>query len=122
MDEIYTYDDGLNGENRRALQGGLWMYVIIVLALLGLSITTPIPWFQVLPFLILFVYLIFPPLLKALKSQKPHLIGKAVKAGVISLVVLNSVLAAAYAGWEFGVWILLLLPLSLWLARKFAVT
>jgi 4-hydroxybenzoate polyprenyltransferase len=112
----------VHGENRRALQGGMVMYGSIVLAIFGLSLTTGGNSWQVLPFLLLLSYLIFPPLLKALKNQKPQLIGKAVKAGVISLIVVNASLAAAYAGWEFGVLVLLLLPLSLWMAGKFAVT
>lgn len=112
----------VHGKNKAALQAGLGMYVVIILVILGLSFTTPIAWFQVLPFLLLLVYLIFPPLLKALKTQQPQLIGKAVKAGVISLIVLNSALASAYAGWLSGILILILLPLSLWMGKKFAVT
>ncbi|MEX2595273.1 MAG: UbiA-like protein EboC [Anditalea sp.] len=112
----------VHGENRRALQGGMVMYGVIVLAIFVLSFSTNGSWWQVLPFLLLLSYLIFPPLLKALKDQKPQLIGKAVKAGIISLIVVNASLASAYAGWKFGVLVLLLLPLSLWIARKFAVT
>lgn len=112
----------VHGENKTALQGGLAMYGAIVLVLLGLSFTTPVPWWQVLPFLILLCYMIFPPLLRALNTQKPQLIGKAVKAGVISQIIVNSALASVYAGWQFGVLVVLLLPLSLWIARKFAVT
>lgn len=112
----------VHGANRRALQGGLLMYGGIVLAVFGLSFFTDGYWWEVLPFLLLLSYLIFPPLIKALQNQKPQLIGKAVKAGVISLIVLNASLASAYAGWQFGVLVLLLLPLSLWVAKKFAVT
>jgi 4-hydroxybenzoate polyprenyltransferase len=112
----------VHGKNKMALQGGFAMYVAIVLVLLGLSFTTPVPWWQVLPFLILLCYMIFPPLLRALSTQKPQLIGKAVKAGVIAQIVVNSSLAAIFAGWQFGTLVVLLLPVSLWIARKFAVT
>jgi 4-hydroxybenzoate polyprenyltransferase len=112
----------VHGQNRKALQGGLIMYMAIILALLYLSIISPVEWWQVLPFLLLLSYLIIPPLLKALKTQKPDLIGKAVKAGVISLIVLNAALASAFSGWKFGMLVLILLPLSLWTAKKFAVT
>lgn len=112
----------VHGSNRRALQGGFAMYVAIVVVLLGLSFTTPVPWWQVIPFLLLLCYMIFPPLLQALNTQKPQLIGKAVKAGVISQIVVNSALSSMFAGWQFGVLIVILLPLSLWIARKFSVT
>lgn len=112
----------VHGENRKALQGGLLMYLSIILALFYLSIISPVEWWQVFPFLLLLSYLIIPPLIKALKNQKPALIGKAVKAGVISLIVLNAALASAFSGWKFGVLVLILLPLSLWIAKRFAVT
>jgi len=112
----------VHGGNKSALQGGLAMYALIVLVLVALSFTTPVPFWQVLPFLVLLCYMIFPPLLQALKTPKPQLIGKSVKAGVISQIVVNSALSAMFAGWQFGVLVVLLLPLSLWIARKFAVT
>lgn len=110
------------GKNRRALQGGFLMYVFIILSLAVLGILEGRGIVQVFPFLALFAYMIFPPLVKAIREQVPQLIGKAVKAGVISLIILNASLAAAFAGWQFGVIVLFLLPISIYLAKKFAVT
>lgn len=112
----------VHGGNRRALQGGLYMYGLIILTVLLLSVLSGSSWWQVVPFVFLFAYLIFPPLLKALRKQEPKLIGQAVKAGVLSLIVLNASIASAFAGWELGLLVLVLLPLSLWVARSFAVT
>lgn len=112
----------VHGENRKAIWGGFAMYLIIILTLLGLSFSTTVPWWQALPFLLLLCYMIFPPLLRALNTPKPQLIGKAVKAGVISQIVVNAALGSMHAGWQFGILVVLLLPLSFWLARKFAVT
>lgn len=112
----------VHGGNRRALQGGLYMYGIIILAILFLSVLSNSAWWQVIPFVLLFAFLIFPPLLNALRKQEPRLIGKAVKAGVLSLIVLNASIASAFAGWQIGLLVLILLPLSLWVARSFAVT
>jgi len=112
----------VHGKNRRALQGGFLMYVFIILSLAVLGILEGRGIVQVFPFLALFAYMIFPPLVKAIREQVPQLIGKAVKAGVISLIILNASLAAAFAGWQFGVIVLLLLPISIYLAKKFAVT
>lgn len=112
----------VHGGNRRALQAGLFMYGLIVVSILVLAFFAGAAWWQVLPFVALFAYLIFPPLLKALQQQEGRFIGKAVKAGVLSLIVLNASLATAFAGWMWGLAILMLLPLSRWVARSFAVT
>lgn len=112
----------VHGGNRNALGAAFWLYGIIIVAILVIGFISSAEWWQVIPFLALFIYLIFPPLAAAFKTAKPQLIGKAVKAGVLSLVVMDASLAAAFAGWQAGVVILLLLPLSLWLARMFAVT
>jgi len=50
------------------------------------------------------------------------LIGRAVRAGVLSLIVLDAALAACFAGSLHGLAVLALWPLSLGLARLFAVT
>lgn len=112
----------VHGGNRKALQGGMAMYSLVVGAILALALLTQNPWWQAVAFLLLFVYFIFPPLVKALRDRKPQLIGKAVKAGVLSLIIMDACLATAFAGWAYGLLILLLLPISLGLARIFAVT
>ncbi|MCR9016014.1 UbiA-like protein EboC [Aquiflexum gelatinilyticum] len=112
----------VHGKNRRALKGGFLMYIFIILSIAALSILEGNRFFHVIPFIALFAYMIFPPLIKAMREQIPQLIGKAVKAGVISLIILNASLAAAFSGWQFGIIVLLLLPISIYLAKKFAVT
>lgn len=112
----------VHGKNRNALIGGFAMYCLIILALIDLAYFEGKNPLHVIPFLILFAYMIFPPLIKAIRSQVPQMIGKAVKAGVISLIILNATMASVFAGWQFGLIVLILLPVSLWLAKKFAVT
>ncbi|WP_026956319.1 UbiA-like protein EboC [Algoriphagus vanfongensis] len=112
----------VHGKNKKALYGGFFMYISVVLAIYGLAKFQGPDYKEVFPFLVLLSYMIFPPLGKAIKTQDPKMIGKSVKAAVISLIIVNSSLAAAFAGWEIGAIVLLLLPISLWLAKKFAVT
>lgn len=113
----------VHGKNKKALLGGLALYLAITAAVIGLALFHRglLAW-EVLPFLAIFCVMVYPPLLKALKLQKPALIGKAVKAGVIALIVLNATLASAFAGILPGIAIIALLPISLWLAKIFAVT
>lgn len=112
----------VHGKNKKALFAGFGMYVLILIVILILAYFKSPQFWQVIPFLALLSYMIFPPLLKAIKFQEPKLIGKSVKAAVISLIIVNASIASAFSGWPIGIIVLLLLPISLWLARKFAVT
>ena len=73
-------------------------------------------------FLLPFAWMIFTPLYKAWQEPIGKNIGKAVKAGVIALILLNACWAAAFGAFGLALIIVLLLPLSLFLAKKFAVT
>ncbi|XDD41926.1 UbiA-like protein EboC [Leptospira sp. WS60.C2] len=75
-----------------------------------------------IPFLCLHGALLFPPLWNAYLEPSPVRIGKAVKMGVISLIVFNASFAAAFGFLILALCILLLLPLSLSIAKYFAVT
>ena len=112
----------VHGSNRAALWGGVSMYSLVISGLLALAVALSVSVELVIPFLLLLGFLIYPPLLRALRSNEPRLIGLAVKAGVLSLIVLDAAIAATFGGWVFGLLVLLLLPLSRWLATRFAVT
>ncbi len=112
----------VHGGNRSALWGGVGMYSLVVSGLLALAIVLSVSVEVVIPFLLLFGYLIYPPLVRALRGNEPRLIGLAVKAGVLSLIVLDAAVAAIFGGWVYGLSVLLLLPISRWLATRFAVT
>ncbi len=75
-----------------------------------------------LPFVMLFGLLVIPPFFKAAVTPEAGYIRAAVRRGVLSLIVLNSAIAAGFVGVFFGLAVLALLPLSLLLARIFAVT
>jgi 4-hydroxybenzoate polyprenyltransferase len=75
-----------------------------------------------LPFLILFGYYIFPPLWRAVREPVGQNIGMAVRAGVLSLIVMNAAWVAAFASFPLAMLVFCLLPLSRLLAKIFAVT
>ena len=112
----------VHGGKKINLSIALMLYVLVILFILSLGFIIGAGTYFSLTFLVLFAYLIIPPLFSALKQNDPRLIGKAVKAGVLSLIVLDASLAATYGGWLPGLIILLLLPVSLALAKLFAVT
>ena len=111
----------VHGGKKTTLAGAVVLYVLVILSILVISFFNN-SFFYALGFVLLFSVLIFPPLQKALREPKGSFIGKAVKAGVIALIAMNASWAAAFGAVYFALLILLLLPLSLWLAKLFAVT
>lgn len=74
------------------------------------------------PFVVLFALLVLPPFVRASREPSAESVRAAVRRGVLSLVVMDAALAAGFAGWAIGLVVLTLLPLSIGLARLFAVT
>ena len=112
----------VHGKNRNALFLGAGMYTSIFVAIFILAFEKSPGYLQILPFLAFLGYRLFPPLLKAIRTQEPQYIGKSVKAAVLSLILVNAALATAFSGLPIGLLILVLLPISLGFAKKFAVT
>jgi 4-hydroxybenzoate polyprenyltransferase len=112
----------VHGGNKSALYLAFALYGLVILSIGVLGVNSALPIWHPLPFLALFVYLIFPPLARAFRDRQPRNIGLAVKAGVIALIVMDAAIAASFAGWMYGLLVLALLPISRYLARIFAVT
>ncbi len=75
-----------------------------------------------LPFVLLHAYLIYPPLFKAYQEPIGPNIGKAVKSGVLSLIVMNAGWTSIGEQWFIAIFVISLLFLSRFLAKQFAVT
>lgn len=75
-----------------------------------------------LPFVLLHLYLVFKPLLKAIENPVGPNIGKAVKGGVLALIVMDAVWVGVGGNYLNALLVLALLPVSIWLAKLFAVT
>lgn len=67
-------------------------------------------------------WMVFVPLKNAIGNPQGRMIGKAVKAGVIALILMNAAWAAAFGFPLLALFIVVLLPLSIFLAKAFAVT
>ena len=70
----------------------------------------------------LWALMVFRPLVKAIQKPEGRMIGRAVKAGVLALILMNAAWAAAFGYVGIALLIVLLLPLSILLAKAFAVT
>lgn len=110
----------VHGGSKSILYAAALFYCLVIGSILFLSRMEMI-WWTIL-FLLPFSWMIFSALIRAIRLPTPKNIGKAVKAGVIALIIMNASWAAAFGAVTLAFLILLLLPVSLWLAKIFAVT
>ena len=100
----------------------LFCLAIVFSSIISIGLLTNYSIWSALPFLVLLAVRVVPPFVAATQNPQPEIIQSAVKAGVLSLIVLNAMTAAGFAGWIYGLAILILLPFSSILAKKLAVT
>ncbi|MBT1687043.1 UbiA-like protein EboC [Dawidia soli] len=110
----------VHGGKSNTILAAAGLYAVVIVAIATLSITHQA--YYALAFLALFIALIFPPLVRAFHEPIGPNIGKAVKAGVLALIIMNASWAAAMGAIFLAIGIALLLPVSIVLARLFAVT
>lgn len=95
---------------------------IVIAGLLGLGLLEDYQLLAALPFVAVFAIAVLLPFIKAVREPTPTQIRTAVKAGVLSLIILDATVAAGFASLSYGLLILSLLPISIALAKIFAVT
>ena len=112
----------VHGNNKRNIAFSAFLYAFVLVSVIILHKAFELSSYTYLIFLSIFAFMVFKPLYRAYVDNIGKNIMKAVKAGVLSLILLDAALASAYADWQMGVVIVLLLPLSILLAKVFAVT
>jgi 4-hydroxybenzoate polyprenyltransferase len=111
----------VHGGSKNILYAAVLFYLLVIGAVIYIAVLNGnVLW--TLVFLAAFAWMIFKPLFVAIGNPEAKNIGKAVKAGVIGLILMDASWAAASEAWYLGILILLLLPLSMYLGRIFAVT
>lgn len=111
----------VHGGSKRTLGISAFCYALVygtILVLAGMNGHLLIT----LPFIILFALMINLPLFRAMKDPSGPNIGKAVKGGIIALIAMNAAWVAAFSALPHALLVLILLPLSLLMAKAFAVT
>lgn len=111
----------VHGGNSRSLLIAAILYLIVMACLCYIAALQQ-HLLLVSAFVVPFCLMIFRPLFAAIRHPAGENIGKAVKAGVIALILLNASWAAAFGNWQVASGIVVLLPLSLWMSKLFAVT
>jgi UbiA prenyltransferase family len=111
----------VHGGNKNTLYFAGFLYVIVSIS--QLSIASKLDNLLItLAFVALHIYLIFRPLLKAISNPIGPNIGKAVKAGVLALIVMDAAWVSVSGNFVLALFVLILLPISIKLAKVFAVT
>ncbi|MEH1818157.1 MAG: UbiA-like protein EboC [Nostoc sp.] len=100
----------------------LLLIAIVLTAVLALGLLGEYTAIAALPFAVFLAIRILPNFLKAAREPIAENIRNAVKIGVLSLIVLDATVASGFAGFYYGLLVLILLPISMKLAQVFAVT
>ncbi|AMR33485.1 polyprenyltransferase [Mucilaginibacter sp. PAMC 26640] len=111
----------VHGGSKRNLYIATFLYGIVAATIAYFGWYNHTLWLTAL-FLAPFLWMIFKPLIKAIADPVGKNIGAAVKAGVLSLILMDAAWAATFSTIYVALLIACLLPLSMWLARIFAVT
>jgi 4-hydroxybenzoate polyprenyltransferase len=112
----------VSGGNRKSIVAASAVSITVGIAIAALGWNPVFRWTWAAPIVLFFGYRILPPMVRAYRNPAAENIRAAVKTGVLSLIILDSAIAAGYAGPWFGAAGLALLGIAAGLARIFAVT
>jgi hypothetical protein len=111
----------VHGGNKSTLYFAAFLYVTVSISQLVIAYRLDNLWLTLI-FVGLHIYLIFKPLLKAISNPIGPNIGKAVKAGVLALIVMDAAWVSVSGNFVIALFVLILLLISIKLAKVFAVT
>ena len=108
------------GNNKTAILVSMGLYALVIITLIYFAFVSKN--YLAFIFILFFTVMIASPLLKALKSLAPQDVRKSVKFGVLALILMNASWIAISGYWVLALAICAILPVSIFLAKKFAVT
>lgn len=125
-----TYIAAITAISRGEVQGGKGSTGVLAVILIGcvisgiltLGLLPNYSLLEALPFAALLAGRVMPSFIAAARNPSAEQIRFAVRAGILSLIILDAAIAAGFSGWLYGLVILSLLPFSILLAKLFAVT
>ena len=112
----------VNGGNATTGWIAIGLMLVVLASPLLLSGLSSFTLVSTLPFAVVLGWRILPPFWRATHQPEPDVIRTAVRAGILSLVVLDAAISSGFAGAAYGLVVLCLLPISMGLARLFSVT
>jgi 4-hydroxybenzoate polyprenyltransferase len=112
----------VNGGDRGTSGWALGLLIGLAIGLVGVGWLPGFHLAALAPFGLIWLSLVLPKFIQAVQTPTADVIRLAVRTGVISLIALDSALASGSSGWMYGGCVLILLPVSRFLAQRFAVT
>jgi 4-hydroxybenzoate polyprenyltransferase len=112
----------VHGGKRGAARLALISLGVVIIVLAGISAGAGPGRLAALAITLLLAWRVLPPFWRVSKDPAPAGIRQAVKAGVLSLVLVDATLGAAYGGTLYGVVVLATAVVAAGLARLFSVT
>lgn len=110
------------GKNKIAIGIAMLLDLSIILGFFIMSKELDLSLENAAIFLILWYGINVVAKFKAIVNNKPQLIQKAVKMGILSLIPLNASYTAGFSSIYMALIVMTLLPISLYLSKKFPVT
>lgn len=110
------------GNNRMAIALAIALDLAVALILVVMGVKKILNLTYLLPLLVIWLGVNLQAKVRAIVKNEPKQIMNAVKTGVLSLILLDASYAASFGNLLFGLIVVALLPISLILAKKFAVT
>jgi 4-hydroxybenzoate polyprenyltransferase len=111
----------VHGSKKSVLLGAMGLYALAMAGILFFSFLRDSTGLALL-FVAAWAIMVLVPLRNAFVNSAGPMIGKAVKAGVLGLILMDAAWAAAFGDFYLAFTIAVLLPFSLLLAKGFAVT
>jgi 4-hydroxybenzoate polyprenyltransferase len=108
------------GNNKTTILVSMGLYALVIITLIYFAFVSKN--YLAFIFILFFTVMIASPLFKALKSLAPQDVRKSVKFGVLALILMNASWVAISGYWVLALAICAILPVSIFLAKKFAVT
>ena len=100
----------------------LFLDITVTGILLGIAMLGWLDIWMAAPFILFWIGMNVKAKLKAIIKNNPEFIKMVVKMGVLSLIPLNASFVAGFGHWILGLCTLILLPISIALAKRFSVT
>ena len=110
------------GNNKSAIFMALFLDITVTGILLGIAMLGWLDIWMAAPFILFWIGMNVKAKLKAIIKNNPEFIKMVVKMGVLSLIPLNASFVAGFGHWILGLCTLILLPISIALAKRFSVT
>ncbi|WP_157366650.1 UbiA-like protein EboC [Aquimarina agarilytica] len=111
-----------HGNNKNSIIKAIILDTLVVLFFIFLMLYGYLKIWTTIPFLLFWFGINLIAKARALIHNHPKQIQQAVKIGVLSLIPLNAIYVVGFANWYYALLLICLLPISMLVAKHYAVT